>query len=207
VRISRFTWLCTTPFRNTNTDAAGVTVRRPRSRIAARVGYWPHRSMRAGLAGRANRGVPECDQDRGDRSVGALLLRDPRRAAERQDRGPLPVHRPRAGWISECRPVQSDLAPAERMPHGNIWMRLGSLNSASVALSHSACATQVPSGTRFGVQQLGSAKWLAAASAHGQWPPEPADREVHQVFDEIAVERLPVRRLSAALTANSADAL
>jgi hypothetical protein len=36
---------------------------------------------------------------------------------------------------------------------------------------------------------------------------EPADGEVHQVFDETAVERLPVRRLSAALTANSTDAL
>jgi hypothetical protein len=32
---------------------------------------------------------------------------------------------------------------------------------------------------------------------------EPAGGDVHQIFDETAVERLPVRRLSAALTASS----
>jgi hypothetical protein len=36
---------------------------------------------------------------------------------------------------------------------------------------------------------------------------EPARGEVHQVFDETVVERLPVCRLAAALTAHSADAL
>jgi hypothetical protein len=36
---------------------------------------------------------------------------------------------------------------------------------------------------------------------------EPAGSEVHQVFDEAAVERLPVGRLTAVLTAHSANAL
>jgi hypothetical protein len=45
--------------------------------IAAGIGSWTHRSMCAGVAGRAIRGVPERDQDRGDRPVSALCLRDP----------------------------------------------------------------------------------------------------------------------------------
>ena len=58
-----------------------------RAGIAAGVGSWPHRSLCAGVAGRAVRGVPEADRDRGDRPVGAVRLRDPRRPAGRQDRG------------------------------------------------------------------------------------------------------------------------